>query len=892
MKNIWRIYKTDWINIAKVPVGIFMIIALALLPSIYSWVNLYSVWDPYANTSGITVAVTNEDEGTIMNETEINIGQEVLESLKENRQLGWTFVDREQARRGVERGDYYASLMIPADFSSKLVSIATGRVERPTIEYTVNEKINAVAPKITGSGASTLTSQLNENFIRTVSETVLEQLQEVGIEIEKELPTIRKVEHAVLTLEESLPHIDNMAQSLLEMETKLPELHDKAQTITVIEENIPGLYRAGETILHLEEQWPHITEAADRVVELQQKIPEIQQLLEHFGMLVQHFDQAEEVMTGAISRTEQAAHIVNLAQQAIPDVRQLVERGDALSSALEQYLTEHEDAFALLPGIIKQNLLLMRQTSQSVSDLTGMLMEADVDPEKALPLLNFTGSSLAKGAEIAGHTSELLHRLNTHLQSPILDNWSEWLHALQSNMEQRAEVVQKISYVMERGEKPARELIMQLDALSQDANRLLDRLLLSFDAEIVPAVEQAINTLVTRLGTASDVMQSVVGNLDNLEEILNSAQSGIQYGLERLSELQQDLPAIGDKLEQVYSGMQDKLDLFMGAVNTAVPFMQNELPEIEQRLHQAADFVRNDLPQVEEHIHRLSDFVQHRLPELERIFGMSTDFMRNDLPEVEDAVRKAADRIRQLQGKEDALAELAAIIRGDIAEESDFLSQPVQIQENRLYPIPNYGSAMAPFYSVLSIWVGSTLLISLLKTEVENPNGVYRPRQMFIGRWLTFLTIGVSQALIMALGNIYLLNIYAVHPGWFVVFAVCISLLFITITYSLLAVFGNIGKGIAIIFMVLQFSSSGGTFPVATTAPIFQALNPYMPFTYAISLLREAVGGIYTETVTKDIVVIMLMTAICLALAFVLRKPLSGITKRSAEQVKRTKIMS
>lgn len=891
MKNIWRIYASDWIHIAKVPVGLLLMIALALLPSVYSWVNLYSVWDPYANTSGIAVAVTSEDEGARVNDLDINIGHDVIESLKSNHKLGWTFVDSAEARQGVERGDYYASLLIPADFSQKITSIVTGHIEKPIIEYTVNEKINAVAPKITSSGASALTAQINENFIRTVSETALKRLKEAGVEIESGLPTIRKAEHAILALEQSLPDIERMGQKVLDFDSRLPELHEKAQKVALLEDNIPLLEQAGDVILNLEEHWPLVNEAAGQVIRLQEKLPDIQQAANHFASIVQNFSKAEEVVSGAIDRTQQAGQIVNRAQQALPKVDQLITSGEHFSEQLQQFMEQHEGAFELLPVIVKENLLLLQHTARSIEEVTQMLMDVNLDPAKALPLFIFAQERLTTGAAVAGHTSDLLQRVNALAPNDVLTSLTGKLAQLQTNMTHQADVLQKLISALERGETPVKDLIEQLNGLSGQADQTLSSILSRYDSEIVPAFKQALDRMKASLVTASAVMSTIHDQLGNISGILGDASAGIAYGLERLTALQQELPAIRGKLEQLSSGIDEKLKQFTTVVNTAAPFLQNELPGVEQKVRRAADFARNDLPRVEEEIHRLSDFVQNKLPELEHLFGMTADFVRDDLPALEDAVRKAANKIRELQAEEQ-LAELARLLRGDIAKESEFLAAPVHIHENRLYAVPNYGSAMAPFYGVLAIWVGSTLLISLLKTEVETGEARYRPYELFIGRWLTFLTIGMSQALIMALGNIFLLKIYAVHPVWFVLFAVMISVTFVTITYTLLSVFGNVGKGIAIIFMVLQFTSSGGTFPVSTTAHIFQVLNPFMPFTYAISLLREAVAGIWLAAVIRDVIALLCFIGISFIVALVLKKPLSGFTRRSAEKARKTKIIS
>lgn len=111
------------------------------------------------------------------------------------------------------------------------------------------------------------------------------------------------------------------------------------------------------------------------------------------------------------------------------------------------------------------------------------------------------------------------------------------------------------------------------------------------------------------------------------------------------------------------------------------------------------------------------------------------------------------------------------------------------------------------------------MLISLLKPDPENPDGRYKPYQLYLGRLGTFVTIGLFQALCITLGDFYILEAYVADKVPFVLFAMLVSMVFVTITYTLLSVFGNVGKGIAIIFMVFQFSSSGGTFPISMTAP-------------------------------------------------------------------------
>lgn len=892
MKNIWNIYLTDWRNVLKVPTGILLMIALAVLPSVYNWVNIISVWDPYSQTGGIKIAVTSLDQGAELEGTSINIGENLIENLKSNTKLGWTFVDEETARDGVNSGKYYASLLIPADFSQKIAGIAKGQVNKPEVQYTVNEKINAVAPKITGSGVSAITEQINESFIRSVSETVLGQLKEASIEIENNIPTLRKVKSGLFELESSLPEIENMSDKVLHVADIMPELQEKAQKIVLLEEKLPELEQAGQVMLELEEQWPHVVEAAELINGLQQRMPDLLAISDWAASISEHSAQIDEALSKGIERLEQADAFITTAQQALPELERLASNGNAFAEGLQQFLSDNEAAFQALPAVVKQNLMLLQQTSLNVMQIIQQLNGADIDPQEVRASLLNVREKLELGSNILGNTISLLETVNGYLDSPRLAERIKSLQAVQDKMNRQITIINKIVSAIDRGEEPVRELMTELLVLSGEANEALSGILDRFDTEIVPDMQQALD----RIAEAAESSAKLLGKaetdlLPGLKDIMANAKTGVNFSLTGMKELQQQLPGIYRKIDEVAASLQERLQQFSKALDTIVPFLDKELPVIEQKLHQAADFIRNDLGQVEEQIAKASNFVQHQLPDLEIAVNRAADLIRADLPSFESAVHQAVDKLRELESEQN-LAELIQWLKGDIEAESEFLAKPVHIQETRLYAIPNYGSAMTPFYIVLSLWVGATLLISLLRVDVEGSAGRYKAYQIYFGRMLFFLTIGLVQAIIMTAGDLFLLGTYVVNKFWFVMFAVLVSSVFVTITYTLLAVFGNVGKGIAIVFMVFQFSSSGGTFPISTASPFFQLLNPFMPFTYAISLLREAVGGIYVPTVLKDVSALLVIIGICYLVGLLLKKPLSGFTARSQANAKKTKIIA
>src|SRR5699024_156280 len=225
-----------------------------------------------------------------------------------------------------------------------------------------------------------------------------------------------------------------------------------------------------------------------------------------------------------------------------------------------------------------------------------------------------------------------------------------------------------------------------------------------------------------------------------------------------------------------------------------------------------------------------------------------------EYPYVNSKVNELADKIRDIQGETD-INEIIELLQNDPEAERSFFEEPVKLSKNELFPIPNYGSGMTPFYTVLAIWVGGLLLISLLAADVHGGEEL-TGRERYIGKLFTFLTIGLLQTLIVTLGDRFIVDAYMAHPVWFVIFGLLISLVFMLIIFTLVSLFGDVGKAMVIVLLVLQIAGAGGTYPVVLLPEFFQAINPFLPFTYAIDLMREAVGGIIWKSAIHDMAVL------------------------------------
>ena len=221
-------------------------------------------------------------------------------------------------------------------------------------------------------------------------------------------------------------------------------------------------------------------------------------------------------------------------------------------------------------------------------------------------------------------------------------------------------------------------------------------------------------------------------------------------------------------------------------------------------------------------------------------------------------------------------------------ELASFISAPVAITTEDLYPITNYGSAMSPFYSVLSIWVGALILVAIIHVKVHPFDGIkVNSVEAFFGRYITFFLIGQAQALLITLGDLFFIGIQCIHPFKFWFAAAFTSFVFTMITYSLTVAFENVGEAAAVVIMVIQVAGAGGTFPIQCLPAIYQAIYKYLPFTYAMDALRECVGGTYSLYYWKCILALLVYVGICLFIGLVIAKPcrkLNAIVDKSKEK--------
>lgn len=453
---------------------------------------------------------------------------------------------------------------------------------------------------------------------------------------------------------------------------------------------------------------------------------------------------------------------------------------DSVKNEYDKFKNGVEDAKA---NISNKGVTDLEWAKVSLNDLNGQLQATNNLIGDAIPVLESTNKVLAdvnSGKNLNGGIAKL--------------------NKIQNSVQKGIDATNKATTLINNGQKPTKEVVESINEATQNASAQLGDFLATYDSEIVPNFNTAIERTKRMSKNTSQILKEADKKLPDVKKLLEDSSKGLVDGRKKLADIKAEMPATEKKIKEL------------------------------------------------------------------------------------------ADKIRDFESEED-LKDIIRLLKNDVEKQSDYFANPVNLKENKLFAMPNYGSAMSPFYTVLALWVGALLMVSLLTVEVHEEGANYKSHEIYFGRLLTFLTMGLSQAFIVSMGDIFLLGTYVVDKFWFVLFSLFIGGVFVCIVYSLVSIFGNVGKSMAIILLVLQVAGSGGTFPIQMTPAFFQAIYPFLPFTYAISAIRETVGGMLWDIVTRDLLVLSAFVVVMIVAALLLKTPINKSSEKFVENAKGSKII-
>lgn len=894
LQRVWELFRLDWQRIFKNRLTFLLILALMFIPSLYAWFNIAALWDPYSNTGDIKIAVYSDDKPVTVMGEEVNIGEEMISNLKDNDTLGWQFVSsKKELDKGVKKGEFYAGIYLPSDFSANLTSFVNGTIKHPEIEYSVNQKINAIAPKISDKGAGTLQETISTEFIGTVSETLLGVLNDIGFNLDSNLPSIKRVTQKILDVDSQLGTIDGYTKEVIELNKKIPSYKEKLALANEFVDLIPELDQSAQKIVTLNQQVPKIEEASQLVYQLQENIPNIKNAGRQLQMVDNDFDDLTGMMTDVITEAKNGLSIISDAQTVLPDVAKLAETSNEFIPEIQKSLEKVTQSLDTIGPGVSASLDVLKVMSQMVATATSGLADMTATPEELAVIhstLTNVSDRLHNQSNVLTSLIETIKELQDMTGTTNLDSVVSQLEQTKAKVDALSQRVDNILTNWDSISARPDELKEALQQISADATAI-GTAIASIDVE---SIQQDIDELIKKaqatLTAANDVTGTIVDTqlVKRLDILLTNTSKTIEQAISFLEEYQQELPALKEEIHAANTLVNGNMDMIVGGINTGVHFFDKEFPTLKKKLNQAALFVQHDLPDVENNVQETMQMVNEKAPLLEDALASAATLIQEDWPTIKDKIHHVAGLIRKGEENVD-IEDVIKLLKSDAVSESSFLSEPVSLKTKDVYPVPNYGSASTPFYTALCLWVGAVLFSSVASTKFhlsEEQEKRYSKREQFLGRMGTYLVVGFFQALIVTVGNQFLLGTYTANPVWNFLFVFLIDLAFMMMVYVLVALFDNLGKGIAIIILVLSISAGGGNFPIEMSGPFFRAIHPFIPFTHAVNLLRESVGGIYWPTAMKAITILLSVTVGFFIVGYILYPKSERLFSKVSEKLK------
>lgn len=404
------------------------------------------------------------------------------------------------------------------------------------------------------------------------------------------------------------------------------------------------------------------------------------------------------------------------------------------------------------------------------------------------------------------------------------------------------------------------------------------------------SVRDSVAAVADKYPETSPLVDAIVVRMDTSIQQQKNLQSKLQDSAKGLRDATTDLGTARSELKDLAAKNRENMSGVSASYKSSVQKSLNQLSASLTSSKQEISSLLSQLDQSANGIYKLTDTADSDLSEIQKVLGDSGEL----LAEASDRIADTTAKLDEMETSGD-FSELEALISGDKSAISTFLAAPVSLDTHKIYEIANYGSSMAPFYSVLSIWIGGIVLVAMLKVNVsENcTKGLKNVKlhQIYFGCFITFMIVGLFQSTLIALGDLLYLGIQCEHPFLFLLGCWFSSLVFVNIIYTLTVSLGDIGKAVSVILLVVQVAGTGGTFPIEVAPSFFRAVYPLLPFTHSMAALRETVGGMYGMNYWIDLGKLAIFLGISLIVGLVLRKPIIKANDAFTEKLEETKLM-
>ncbi|MDG6490499.1 YhgE/Pip domain-containing protein [Staphylococcus aureus] len=722
MKNAFKLFKMDLKKVAKTPAVWIILAGLAILPSFYAWFNLWAMWDPYGNTGHIKVAVVNEDKGDTIRGKKVNVGNTMVNTLKKNKSFDWQFVSREKADHEIKMGKYFAGIYIPSKFTHEITGTLRKQPQKADVEFKVNQKINAVASKLTDTGSSVVVEKANEQFNKTVTRALLEEANKAGLTIEENVPTINKIKNAVYSADKALPKINDFANKIVYLNNHQADLDKYANDFRKLGNYKGDILDAQKKLNEVNGAIPQLNEKAKLILALNNYMPKIEKALNFAADDVPaQFPKINQGLNIASQGIDQANGQLNDAKGFVTEVRSRVgDYQDAIRRAQDLNRRNQQQ--------IPQNSAANNETSNSAPAAGNGVAPPSAPSGDTAPNNNVTQNTAPNsnnapvsttpqstsgkkdGQSFADITTTQVSTANENTQN-ITDKDVKSMEAalpgsllsLSNNLDTQAKAAQKdsqalrnISYGILASDKPSdfRESLDNvksgLEYTTQYNQQFIDTLKeieknenvdLSKEIDKVKVANNRINESLRLVNQLSNALKNgssgtaeatkLLDQLSKLDSSLSSFRDYVKKDLNSsLVSISQRIMDELNKGQTALSNVQSKLNTIDQVINsgqailkngkTRIDRLQTVLPSIEQQYISAVKNAQANFPKVKSDVAKAANFVRNDLPQLEQRLTNATASVNKNLPTLLNGYDQAVGLLNKNQPQaKKALSDLA-----------------------------------------------------------------------------------------------------------------------------------------------------------------------------------------------------------------------------------------
>ena len=531
------------------------------------------------------------------------------------------------------------------------------------------------------------------------------------------------------------------------------------------------------------------------------------------------------------------------------------------------------------------------------------------------------------GADTDGLTSgalSKLYRLNNDLKTVIslLDSYISIMDASESLMEAASSVSSELDAIEENSRAMMEAADASVSSSTVSLNAVSQMVIAGFEStdkqlENTQILVREIIGQVEKTGELSETSAAGLKvALDSAHASYNTAATNIESDPAATQDIKDELTAIDGNLtalsndvstlQTTGSATADDAKAILQAVDNNIGSTRSTISALKTGYQNSvAPAVNNTVTQIGNSLNEVRGLLKYSgsgVDQLAGILGSYPDVMsmgkdnlkatRKSVAEMQSELQKLIDDMESV-GENEQYQMLLQLLETDPAIISDFVSSPIDINQQNIYSIENNGSATAPFYIILSTWVGALILVAIVHTKVKSVPGVENltTAEEFFGRYLVFYLIGQLQTLITVLGALYFTGIQCQHKFLFWLACSFTSFTFTLFLYALTYAFEAVGEAVAVVLMVLQVAGSGGTFPVEVLPKIYQLMYNYMPFAYGMNAVRECIAGMYKYDYWKYMSGLLIYIALALVIGLVISRPCKRLNEKIKESTEKTDLL-